>query len=248
MKMFMMSGLPRTGSTLLSSILSQNPDIHAEGNSAVCQLMWDAYVSCEDNCKEQLLANNRIQTQQDIISAIPSLYYKNIEAKYVVDKCRSWTLPANMDLIYNYITPTPKIIVLIRPLEQIIASFLNLPKTGKDLYRHLLEPQSEPLTRSYDGVLNAMKNNSGEFIFIKYDELVGDTKTTLDKIYQFCSWEPFEHDLTNIINKSPEDDSVYGTIGQHDVRPTIGKREYSIKLPDETLRRCRELNKQIGLV
>lgn len=242
-----MSGLPRTGSTLLSSILSQNPNIHAEGNSAVCQLMWDSYVSCEENCKEQLLANKRIQTQHDIISSIPSLYYKDVKSKYIVDKCRSWTLPANMDLIYNYITQTPKIIVLIRPLEQIIASFLNLPKTGKDLYRHLLEPYSEPLMRSYDGVLNAIRNNSGEFIFITYDELINTTQSTLDKIYKFCDWEPFEHNLNNIINKFPEDDSVYGTIGQHDIRPTISKRNYSIKLSDDTLRRCKELNRQIGL-
>ena len=34
-----LSGLPRTGSTLLSAILSQNPLIHAEGNSAVSPLM-----------------------------------------------------------------------------------------------------------------------------------------------------------------------------------------------------------------
>lgn len=247
MNFFTMSGLPRTGSTLLSSILSQNPDIHAEGNSAVCQLMWDAYVSCEQNCKEQLQANNRVYTKYDIISSIPELYYKGVTSKYIVDKCRSWTIPANMDLIYNYINATPKIIVLIRPIEQIIASFLNLPKNGEDIYKHLLEPHSEPLMRSYDGVLNAMKNNSGEFIFITYDELVDDTKSTLDKIYKFCGWEPFEHDLTNIVNKFPEDDSVYGTIGQHDVRSTIGKQEYSIMLSDETLRKCKELNKQIGL-
>jgi len=41
-----LSGLPRSGSTLLSAILSQNPLIHAEGNSAVCQLMWDMQMSC----------------------------------------------------------------------------------------------------------------------------------------------------------------------------------------------------------
>ena len=46
----MLSGLPRTGSTLLSAILYQNPKIHAEGNSGLCQLMWDLEVSCKHNC------------------------------------------------------------------------------------------------------------------------------------------------------------------------------------------------------
>jgi len=59
-KFFFISGLPRTGSTLLSSILYQNPLIHAEGNSALCQLMWDNYISCLCNSKEQLIANNKL--------------------------------------------------------------------------------------------------------------------------------------------------------------------------------------------
>ena len=52
-----LSGLPRTGSTLLSAILSQNPKIYSEGNSAVCQLMYDMQQSCIHKAKEQLIAN-----------------------------------------------------------------------------------------------------------------------------------------------------------------------------------------------
>jgi hypothetical protein len=59
----MMCGLPRTGSTLLSSILNQNPLIHAEGNSAVCQLMWDMEVSCNTSGQEQIKANKRENTR-----------------------------------------------------------------------------------------------------------------------------------------------------------------------------------------
>ena len=54
-----LSGLPRTGSTLLSAILSQNPKIYSEGNSAVCQLMFDMQQSCINKAKEQLIANKR---------------------------------------------------------------------------------------------------------------------------------------------------------------------------------------------
>ena len=54
-----LSGLPRSGSTLLTAILSQNPLIHAEGNSAVCQLMWDLHQSGLTTAKEQLKANGR---------------------------------------------------------------------------------------------------------------------------------------------------------------------------------------------
>ena len=95
-----LSGLPRTGSTLLSGLLSQNPTIHAEGNSGLCQIMWDTQQSCEHFAKEQLTANNRLHSVKDIVSQLPHSYYKGNDPKesIVVDKCRSWALPANMQI------------------------------------------------------------------------------------------------------------------------------------------------------
>ena len=74
-----LSGMPRSGSTLLSSILSQNPIIHAEGNSAVCQLMWDMHISCTKHVDEQIGATNREYTIRDLVVQIPNTYYKNVE-------------------------------------------------------------------------------------------------------------------------------------------------------------------------
>jgi hypothetical protein len=76
MKQFVcLSGLPRSGSTLLSAILSQNPKIHAEGNYAVCQFMWDIQYSYLTKAKEQMIANNRLLTVYDLDSSVPDIYY-----------------------------------------------------------------------------------------------------------------------------------------------------------------------------
>ena len=128
--MFFLSGLPRTGSTLLSSILSQNPEIYAGGNSAVCQLMWDMQVSCEVNAREQLMANYKTNTQDDLVRAIPAIYYKDVNQTYIFDKCRSWTMPANLQMIRRYITDKPKILVLTRPIDEIVESFVKLRKAN----------------------------------------------------------------------------------------------------------------------
>lgn len=222
-----LSGLPRTGSTLLSAILSQNPEIHAEGNSSVCQLMWDMQVSCQSNSFEQLQANGRQSTQEDLIRSIPAIYYKNTNALNIVDKCRSWTLPANMDMLKRYITDDPKVIVLTRPVEEIVESFVRLRKnngwTG-DLESDLLIPDSEPIMRSLGGVEWAQENNTGEFLFLEYAELVDDAQDVIKRIYNFCNWEFFPHYFTNIKSLYKENDKVYGLIGQHDVRPEIGYR------------------------
>jgi len=245
-----LSGLPRTGSTLLSAILSQNPEIHAEGNSAVCQLMWDTSISAI-NSREQLAASKRNDTIYDIVSQIPYIYYKNINETIVVDKCRSWTLPPNIELLKKYVGDDFKIIILERPVSEIVKSFAKLFNDNKVNYdiNKLLMPKSEPIMRSIDGLISAkydyIKNNSKNYLFISYDELINQTKDTIDKIYVFCGWEPFNHDFTNIVVKYPEDDSVYGLKGQHEIRPTIKKNENPIQLSEEILEKCANIEKII---
>jgi len=244
-KFIALSGLPRSGSTLLSSILSQNLNIHAEGNSAVCQLMWDKQQSCNGNSKEQLLATNRKNTTKDLIASIPSIYYKDVTASTVIDKCRSWTLPDNMNMLYKYVDSNPKVIVLERPFVEIVRSFVALRQANNyqgNLEEGLLDDWAEPIMRSYEGVKWAKANNNGEFLFIQYDDLLHNTKSTINKIYEFCKLESFKHDFNNIINKHPENDEVYGMLGQHDIRPTISKRKLDVKLSDEIMTKCKQLD------
>jgi len=244
-----LSGLPRSGSTLLSSILSQNPNIHAEGNSAVCQLMWDMQVSCQTTAREQLLASNRKTTADQLVASIPETYYKDVSGSIIVDKCRSWTLPANVDILKKYFTYTPKVIVLVRPITEIVRSFVALRKKNNwegDLESGLLQEGSEPLMRSLAGVDWAKKNNNGEFIFVTYKDLIEDTKNTIEKIYNFCEWEKFDHNFEYIENKFVEDDSVYNLIGMHEVRSTICQRLLDVRLSKSADDRCNYLNKQFS--
>jgi hypothetical protein len=207
--------------------LHQNPDIYAEGNSAVCQLMWDMQQSCQTTAKEQLDANYRHDTEYQLVKSIPDIYYQNTTRPIVIDKCRSWTLAPNQDLLRRYITDQPKTIVLTRPVNEIIESFASLHELNNKPFNanEYLEEESEPLMRSMRGVEWAKQVNEGEFLFISYKELVDETNTVLDDIYRFIGVKRYEHDLNNIINMTPENDGVYGLIGMHDVRPTIGLKE-----------------------
>jgi sulfotransferase len=226
-QLYFLAGLPRTGSTLLTSILSQNPGIHTEGNSALCQLMWDMQVSCEQT--EQML--NKPELKEKLISKLPNIFYENANG-VVIDKCRSWTIPANLNLIDRYITKTPKIIVMTRPIIEIVESFVFIrqmngwvnPEEG------LLDEGSEPIMRSLAGVNYAKENNTGQFLFVEYQDLLDKTNVALDRIYDFCGWEPFKHSLENIKNLNPEADEAISLLGLHDIRPTISKRNVNVKL------------------
>lgn len=236
-----LSGLPRTGSTLLSSILSQNPNIHAEGSSAVCQLMWDMQQSVVNS--EQMKASKK-NLINELVKPIPHIYYNDVRKPIVVDKCRSWTLPANMEILHRYFDNKPKVIVLVRPLVQIVASFMSLRKANgwTDLEAGLLESGSEPIMRSLAGVEWARKNNNGEFLFITYDQLVDDTQATLKRIYEHCGWETFKHDLNNIKNLYPDSSDVNFLVGLHDVRPQVSRRTVNVELSNDLLDRCNRLD------
>jgi len=220
-----LSGLPRTGSTLLSAILSQNPEIHSEGHSAVCQLMWDAHVSCESGWAKKAIASSlRKDFQKDLVKAIPDVYYKNVTAKHIVDKSRSWTLPANVEMLRRYITDDPKIIVLVRPVEDIVQSFRDLRKRNglsPGSEEEMWMPDTEPLTRPLAGVDYAKEHNSGEYLFVEFSDFMRDPKTTVSRIYDFCGWEKFEHWFTGIKKSHDEDESVWEIPNLHEVRETI---------------------------
>jgi len=245
MKKFIgLSGLPRSGSTLLSAILSQNANIHSEGISSVCQIMWDLELSFSAIEKPLILAN-RHQTKFDVLSSIPNIYYKNITSPVVIDKCRSWTMPDNLNLIKNYITANPKIIVLERPLVDIVKSFvyLRIQNNHKgNLEEGLLDDFSEPTVRSLNGIKFAKNNNDeNTFLFITYDNLIDNTYQVLNQIYCFIEEPIFKHDLNNIINKFPQNDNIYNLTGLHDIRSTISKRQINIELSPELIKRCQEL-------
>lgn len=250
-KFICLSGLPRTGSTLLSAILSQNPKIHSEGNSAVCQLMWDMKVSIANKVKEQIATNNRYQTIHDLISHIPHIYYKNNDAseKIVIDKCRSWTIPDNVDILQKYVDANIKIIVLERPVIEIVKSFVKLYKQNNKEYNveHLLTENTEPVMRSLSGIAWAKQNNlNNTFLFISYKDLIENTEQTITKIYEFCGIEYFKHDFSNIVLKYPENDDLYKLKGHHSIRSTIKKEKNDTKLQDHINLRCNIIDKMMG--
>ena len=247
-----LSGMPRTGSTLLSSVLSQNPKIHAEGNSGLCEIMWNAYQTCQTSAREQLVANNRKDSVFDIVSNIPHSYYINNkpEETIVLDKCRAWTLPANIEMLDKFIGKETKIIVMVRPVIEIVSSFMKLLEENKchteENERWFMSPENEPVMKSFTGVMCAKRNfDSGRFLFINYHELINDFYNTLKNVYAFCGWDSFIHSPRNIKTKYNEGNYMFGSNrikNQHKVRKYIQKRNYQISLMQETIDKCKRMD------
>lgn len=247
-QMVFLSGLPRTGSTLLNSILYQNPRIHTEGQSALPQLMWDMHTSCNyslTSASHLLRANHREDTGDELLRSIPKIYYRNVDRPIVVDKSILWCVPGNYWMITEWINPDPRVIVLVRPVEEIYRSIRNLNPDDPRLQEEILfKEQTPPLMWPLEGVRYARENNNGNFLFINYHDLVDDTTNVLHKIYDFCGWKKFKHTLDNISSSNTEDDLVHGFPGMHDIRSEISRREVRYELTPRELDMCLYLNEE----
>jgi sulfotransferase len=241
-KFLLLSGLPRSGSTLLVALLAQNPEIYGEGLSALCQLMWNAKQACETDA---IAANNRFSTKHDVLSALPYLYYKDVEQPIIIEKGRTWTHPLNLEMWSESVCSDQKVVVLVRPMEDVMKSMAALRlKNGwqGDLYTDLLEYGSEPIFRAAEAIQLAKTQFSERLLFIDYRDLIADPLGQIGRIYELYGLNVFAHYVEGIEHKRPENDAVHGLIGMHDVRSTISVRDIDIELPDFVKAACVKLD------
>ena len=121
MKFYFDCGLPRSGSTLLTALLNQNPNIHAGTLSPVFELMYytDSILK-----GEQAQAFPKPKVFQEIVTNTLINYYSDVTNPVVIDKCRAW--PAHIDILKRYVTNNPKLICTVRHPLDILASFITL--------------------------------------------------------------------------------------------------------------------------
>jgi sulfotransferase len=224
-----LSGLPRTGSTLLTSILSQNPDIHVEGQSALPFLMHGALITCKTEARENLIRTHRADFDKMWLSETAAIYYKDVSKPIIVDKMRGWTKDGSQ--LRYYLNNEPRIVTMLRPITEIVRSFVRVKKMNNDMLpeANLLTPNS-PLMVAIQNVAWALQQDSNEQLFCTYDQLLTNPQSFLDQVCDFWQIRKWQWDFNNITNPKPEDDAAFCTEGLHDVRPKLGKREYEVKV------------------
>jgi hypothetical protein len=208
--------------------------------------MWDAKNSCEKTSYEQLSASNKLYFKEDYLKSIPFIYYKE-KFPYIIDKCRTWTLEKNLKMIKEYIDPNPKIIVVIRPINEIVKSFeyitknIDIPELKEN---KILRPGSEAVMLPLHGVISAAKNieNKNNLLIITYKNIVEKTSETIDSVYKFLEIPRYKHSFEKIEQKNKENDFVYGIPNLHEVREKIEIIERNIKLNKSTEIYCKQLD------
>jgi sulfotransferase len=258
-----LAGLPRSGNTLLSSILNQNPDIYSSPLSPVNDYMWAVKSQMEQS--ESVLRQGTTAQSDLVISNILPNYYSNIEKPIIFDRAKTWANSENLDMIKKYVNPKPKIIYTIRPVLEILASFIRiysgtpfldnqmlksgwLPKkylTHEDnLCDYLMRPRGE-LDEMLSNI-HVLKEDVNKDIFcvIEYEDLVSNPNLVMDRIYKFLDIDQYDHEYSNVSKAHIDyEDRVNAPANMHEVRGKILK----ISTPPEELLSEYVLNKYSNL-
>jgi sulfotransferase len=117
-----LSGLPRTGSTLLGSILAQNPCVHVTPTSPLCPLIMDLSQRLDILAAQHTFD---VDTFRDkLFASVPTLYFEEFDKPFIFDKNRFW--PEHVEAIKRYINPEPRVVATIRPIAEIVTSWIKL--------------------------------------------------------------------------------------------------------------------------
>jgi sulfotransferase len=245
-----LSGLPRSGNTVVSSLLNQNPNVHSSGLSPVCEYLW--VLSQSALSQENVIRNKDRSSSDFVFSNLLNNYYANIDKPIVFDREKNWGTPANLSLIKTYFTKEPKIVYTVRPIVEILASFISLDTAWIDRsmtnngwnYKSYLTPDDnrcDYLMRAYGEidqgllVLNEVvkEENKDVFHIVEYSDLINNPQETMDSIYNFIGIESFAHTFNNIKKLEVDDDAAIGLPKDlHKVRPELKKTSPK---PDDVL-------------
>jgi sulfotransferase len=250
-----LAGLPRSGNTLLSAILNQNPDIYSTPLSPLPTFMWE-FANTADNT-EQVTRNveNKIKTEI-FLSSFMDNYYKEVEKPIVIDREKAWGTPANLSVVKKYVTPTPKIIFTVRDVLEILASFVKMDaqylknnaadagyymsnyRSSKDVVcEHLMAPNSD-IDKGLLSLASAFyPENAGIFQIVEYNDLVLNPEETMNKIYDFLELPHYEHNFSKIEKVETDNDEVLGLPKDlHDVRKSLSNSSTSLDVLSDYIR------------
>ncbi len=243
------TGLPRSGSTLLAALLKQNPRFHADMTSGLGSLVNGAMQIMSPGSETALTLE--AQQRQDILRGLFDNYYQSLTDRPVIfDTNRMWS--ARMPLLAG-LFPEAKVIACVRDLAWVMDSLERQVRNNPYHFTRLFGPQNQGTVysraealmqhdalvgRAYTGLKEAFYGEqSASLLIVEYELLAKAPDKVLPLIYQFLEEEWFEHDFNNVEYDAPEFDEALGVAGLHKVRPKVELQSRRTLLPPDLFQR-----------
>jgi len=232
-KYHFISGLPRSGSTLLTAILNQNPRFYSTISNPLARFCRSIVIESHAGPGYQLQCPE--EKRFELIQNLIKTYHSHIPQEVCFNTNRGWT---NILPILERTNPESKIICCVRDINWILDSyerlFRNNPFVLSRLYADpdaatvytrcnaLMSPGNN-VRFAYDSLKEAITGpQKRNLMLIEYDHLATQPEQVMKALYNFIGEPYYEHDYNNVETSYDEYDLDAGIIGLHKIRKSVG--------------------------
>ncbi len=238
---YFLAGLPRSGSTLLANILAQNPRLHVTPTSGIVDMLVTVRNGWDRNDAFQAMARGLSeQVKERVLRAMLQAYFAHVGQPVCIDKNRYWAEFLEMAEVLVGGRERVKVLVTVRDLRDVLASFERLYRKTSALGQlpqeaatalkfktalgrvEAFADDAQPVGRAYNAIRDAVTRGwKDRMHFVDYDDLTRTPEATLEHIYRFLGETPHRHDFGNVEQVTFEDDFVYGFKDLHTIRARV---------------------------
>lgn len=227
------SGLPRSGSTLLSGILLQNPRFHAGMTSPVGSLC--SAVLSQVSAGSEFGAVVDRDKRKALLRGLFDSYYADVDRELIFDTNRNWS--ARMPLVHD-LFPEAKVIACVRNVAWIMDSFERMYRANPyeatrlfgaagargTVYSRLegLAQHEQTVGYAWSALREAFYGeHAASLLLVDYELLTRAPAKVLPLVYDFLGEPHFEHDFENVEYDAEEFDQQLGAPGLHRVKRQV---------------------------
>ena len=246
------SGTPRSGSTLLSAILRQNPEFYANVSSPVMAMLNGVYNALGAHLEWAPMTTDeqRASSMRGVVEG----YFKHLGPDRVIfDTSRGWcSKMATLAHIY----PKARVIACVREFSWVIDSFERLYVQNPLLMSKIYTLNNGNTVYARADTLGGLQGTVGfpshavreavfgphasKLILVDYEALAREPARTVEHIYGVLELKPFKHDFANVeFDAADEFDAQIGVPGLHTVRRKVEYIERKTILPPDIFERFR---------
>ena len=249
-KYHFISGLPRSGSTLLSALLKQNPRFHA-GMSGPVAGMFNTLTGEMSGRNEFSVFITDDQRKRVLRGLFENYYGDEFKQEVIFDTNRMWCTKLGQ---LDELLPDSRVIACVRHIPWVVDSVERLIRKNKyqpsSIFNYnpggTVYQRADGLSAG-DGLVgysfNALKEGfhsetaGKQLMLVQYESLTREPARTMAAIYDFIGEPQFTHDFENVDYDAHEFDMRAGTPGLHKVRKKVTPAERQTILPPDLFRR-----------
>ncbi len=218
--MIFLSSIPRSGSTLLASLLGQRPDTYVSPTSNLDDIMGAVVTSIENNPATKAGQCGKDELYRTLKS-VGEAKYADRKEPLIIDKGRMWPSPQVMETMNKVLGKPVKIIATVRPMAECISDFYKIDN-GKDINQwiktsHLMQH----LLQSYEVLKQGYEKSPENFCLIEYENLCKNPQKELDRISKFLGVDTYQYSPD--IDQVSEDDNAWGIENLHKLDDRINQ-------------------------